>query len=66
MHAGYNLTFFVALADSKERTFRQNGRNHSWTDAGVVMIDQTRLPREESVRHLPRLTRRWPRPSATW
>ena len=24
-----------------------------WTDAGVVMIDQTRLPREESIRHLP-------------
>ena len=23
-----------------------------WTDDGVVMIDQTRLPREAGVRHL--------------
>ena len=28
-----------------------------WTPAGVVMIDQTRLPRENRLRHLPQLRR---------
>ena len=28
-----------------------------WTDDGVVMIDQTRLPRRAGIRHLPRLPR---------
>ena len=45
MHSAYNLTQFAAFLGQKEPIMIETIQ---WTDAGVVMIDQTRLPREES------------------
>ena len=47
MHAVYNAVFVVGFLAGKDSSANFMVETIQWTDEGVVMIDQTRLPREE-------------------
>ena len=47
MHAGYNAVLVVGYLIGRTCSVKSMVETIQWTDEGVVMIDQTRLPREQ-------------------